>query len=89
MVAVAGGFFSPRMNTDESQGGEYGGGDWHGGECWEFLLLWGVVLEGVLPPHPRPLSPDGGEGRILCFCRAAKRAGTPRPRNGRGAGGEG
>jgi hypothetical protein len=25
-------------------------------------VLWGVVFEGVLPPHPRPLSPGGGEG---------------------------
>ena len=29
------------------------------GEC---LVLWGAVFEVVLPPHPRPLSPVGGEG---------------------------
>lgn len=26
------------------------------------------AFEGVLPPHPQPVSPDGGKGRILCFC---------------------
>lgn len=28
----------------------------------------GRAFEGVLPPHPQPVSPDGGKGRILCFC---------------------
>jgi hypothetical protein len=26
----------------------------------------GGALQGVLPPHPRPLSPCGGEGRFGC-----------------------
>jgi hypothetical protein len=25
-------------------------------------VFWGVVFEVDLPPHPRPLSPVGGEG---------------------------
>gem|GEM_PF-2918132 len=29
------------------------------------------------PPHPRPLSPVGGEGLILCFCVLEKRAVAP------------
>ena len=28
----------------------------------ECLVFWGVVFEVDLPPHPRPLSPVGGEG---------------------------
>ena len=48
------------------------------------------ALWGALPPHPRPLSPVGGEGRILCFCVLEKTAvAPPRPWKGRGAGGEG
>ncbi|HBC59758.1 MAG TPA: hypothetical protein DC058_00885, partial [Planctomycetaceae bacterium] len=35
------------------------------------------ALWGALPPHPRPLSPVGGEGRILCFCVLSKRAVAP------------
>ena len=31
------------------------------------------------PPHPRPLSTVGGEGRILCFFAAQERQSTPRP----------
>jgi len=35
------------------------------GEC---LVLGDVVFEGSLPPHPRPLSPVGGEGgQFLVF----------------------
>ncbi len=39
------------------------------GAVWLTLSGGDVVLQGMnwpVPPHPRPLSPVGGEGRILC-----------------------
>jgi len=32
----------------------------------------GAGLQGDLPPHPRPLSPCGGEGSMLCFFMVMK-----------------
>ncbi len=40
------------------------------GAVWLTRSGGAVVLQGwnwPLPPHPRPLSPVEGEGRILCF----------------------
>ena len=45
----------------------------HRGGAGDFLCLLSTFyfllsMAGMpLPPHPRPLSPCGGEGRILCF----------------------
>ena len=32
-------------------------------------------LQGDLPPHPRPVAPCGGEGRIVCFQLAVSSGG--------------
>ncbi len=55
--------------------------DWReAGTGGDNMLCWGSGLgirlcQGDLPPHPRPLSPVGGEGGKQLLCEALSRLG--------------